>query len=67
MLTPTKQNLSQIPKNKQKKRRIINEELLKLADNTVKDDGVLFIATDIPDYMMWILRIYFWKFVEVVW
>jgi tRNA (guanine-N7-)-methyltransferase len=44
------------PKNKQKKRRIINQELLNLAHKTIKDDGVLFIATDIPDYMMWILR-----------
>lgn len=44
------------PKNKQKKRRIINSELLKLADKAIKEDGVLFIATDIPDYMMWILR-----------
>jgi tRNA (guanine-N7-)-methyltransferase len=44
------------PKNKQKKRRIINDELLNLADKVVKEDGTLFIATDIPDYMMWILR-----------
>ena len=44
------------PKNKQKKRRIVNEELLNLGDRILKDDGILFIATDIPDYMMWILR-----------
>lgn len=44
------------PKNKQKKRRIVNEELLNLANKVVKEDGILFIATDIPDYMMWILR-----------
>ncbi|MEC8067552.1 MAG: tRNA (guanosine(46)-N7)-methyltransferase TrmB [Pseudomonadota bacterium] len=44
------------PKNKQKKRRIVNAELLNLANRLLKDDGVLFIATDIPDYMMWILR-----------
>tara|TARA_R110000868_G_scaffold262401_2_gene521102 strand:+ start:80086 stop:80868 length:783 start_codon:yes stop_codon:yes gene_type:complete len=44
------------PKNKQKKRRIINEELLNLANKVLKEDGTLFIATDIPDYMMWILR-----------
>lgn len=44
------------PKNKQKKRRIINQELLDLAHKVIKSDGELFIATDIPDYMMWILR-----------
>lgn len=44
------------PKNKQKKRRIVNEELLNLSDRILKDSGILFITTDIPDYMMWILR-----------
>lgn len=44
------------PKNKQKKRRIINEELLNLANKVLKENGTLFMATDIPDYMMWMLR-----------
>lgn len=41
------------PKKRHNKRRIINEDLLKIADRIVKDDGELFIATDIPDYACW--------------
>ena len=44
------------PKNKHKKRRIINTEFLKLADRVLKEDGTLFLATDIPDYALWMLR-----------
>ena len=42
------------PKKRHNKRRIINEELLTIADRIIKDDGELFIATDIPDYAMWV-------------
>ena len=44
------------PKKKHNKRRIIQLDLLQMADRVIKTNGTLFIATDIPDYMMWILR-----------
>lgn len=44
------------PKSRHKKRRIVNDELLEMADKVLTEDGVLFLATDIPDYMMWMLR-----------
>lgn len=44
------------PKKKHNKRRIVNVDFLSLVDRVLKEDGVLFMATDIPDYMMWMLR-----------
>lgn len=44
------------PKKKHNKKRIIQKEFLELADRVVKEDGILFIATDIPDYAFWIIR-----------
>lgn len=44
------------PKKKHKKRRIVNAELLEFANKILKEDGVLFLATDIPDYALWMLR-----------
>jgi len=44
------------PKKRHNKRRIINAELLTLADQTLKEEGILFIATDIPDYANWIIH-----------
>lgn len=44
------------PKKKHNKRRIISPEFLKEADRLVKDGGTLFLATDVPDYAMWMVR-----------
>ena len=44
------------PKSKHKKRRIVNEELLELAYNCIKEDGRLILATDITDYALWMIK-----------
>jgi tRNA (guanine-N7-)-methyltransferase len=44
------------PKKRHNKKRIIQRDFLELASRVLKDDGSLFIATDIPDYAFWIIR-----------
>lgn len=44
------------PKARHKKRRIINQEFLELASHVIKEDGTLFLTTDIPDYAVWMLK-----------
>ena len=44
------------PKKRHNKKRIVQKDLLELASRVVKDDGELFVATDIPDYAFWIIR-----------
>jgi len=41
------------PKKKQNKRRIINEEFLKLIEKKLENNGVLFFASDIFNYVEW--------------
>jgi tRNA (guanine-N7-)-methyltransferase len=45
------------PKKKQNKRRIINEDFLKLVSGKIKTGGELFFASDIEDYIEWTLEI----------
>ena len=44
------------PKNKHKKRRLVNQTLLAGAERILKDEGELIIVTDIVDYAMWTLH-----------
>jgi tRNA (guanine-N7-)-methyltransferase len=44
------------PKKRHNKKRIIQKDFLELAAKVVKEDGKLFIATDIPDYAFWMIR-----------
>lgn len=44
------------PKKRHNKKRIIQKDFLELASRVVKEDGELFIATDIPDYAFWMIR-----------
>lgn len=44
------------PKSKHKKRRIVNQELLKLTYKVTKPEGKLILATDITDYALWMIQ-----------
>lgn len=44
------------PKSKHKKRRIVNQELLELSYNALKENGKLILATDITDYALWMIQ-----------
>jgi tRNA (guanine-N7-)-methyltransferase len=44
------------PKSKHKKRRIVNQELLELSYNALKQEGRLVLATDITDYALWMIQ-----------
>jgi tRNA (guanine-N7-)-methyltransferase len=41
------------PKERQKKRRFVNDANLAEIDRALKDDGRFFFASDIPDYVAW--------------
>lgn len=44
------------PKNKHKKRRLVNQSLLGEVNRVLKDDGELLLVTDIVDYALWTLH-----------
>lgn len=44
------------PKQKHKKRRIVNQELLELCYKVLKEDGKLILVTDITDYALWMIQ-----------
>jgi len=44
------------PKNKHKKRRIVNQELLENSYRIIKPEGNLILATDITDYALWMIQ-----------
>ena len=44
------------PKNKHKKRRLVNQSFLGEANRVLKDDGELLLVTDIVDYTLWMLH-----------
>ena len=44
------------PKNKQNKRRIINEKFIDLIKLKLKNNGILFFASDILDYVKWTIN-----------
>ncbi len=44
------------PKKRQNKKRIINDEFLNLLKQKLKDNGTLFFASDILDYVEWTLN-----------
>ncbi|HAG52685.1 MAG TPA: tRNA (guanosine(46)-N7)-methyltransferase TrmB [Alphaproteobacteria bacterium] len=44
------------PKEKHKKRRIVNQELLDLTYRIIKPEGKLILATDITDYALWMIQ-----------
>ena len=44
------------PKKRQNKKRIINDEFLNLLKQKLKDNGTLFLASDILDYVEWTLN-----------
>lgn len=43
------------PKKKHNKRRIVNADLLDVVHKVLKNDGELFMVTDIPDYAQWMI------------
>lgn len=43
------------PKKRHNKRRIVNKDLLEIANRILKENGELFMATDIPDYACWMI------------
>lgn len=44
------------PKKKQNKRRIINDEFLNLLNKKLKNNGILFFASDIVNYLDWTIN-----------
>ncbi len=46
------------PKNKHKKRRIVNEKNIELMTACLKKEGKIYTATDVEDYFNWMIKVF---------